>query len=69
MLTEDKDFGELAIRKDLPHAGVILARLSQLRPDIRAAKIAEVVRTHGAELAGTFTVVEAERIRFHDAGD
>ena len=65
LLTEDKDFGELAFRQFLIHHGVILVRLAGLPAVTKAAMLIELLETHGPELAGSFTVLTlgAARIR------
>jgi predicted nuclease of predicted toxin-antitoxin system len=63
LLTADKDFGELVFRLRRVHAGVVLLRLAGLTSAERAALVAEVVRVHGSELVGGFTVVTPESVR------
>ena len=63
MLTQDKDFGELAFRFGLPaECGVILLRLSGPNPDAdnQRALLAVESRT---DWAGHFSVVTDVRIR------
>ena len=63
MVTQDKDFAELAFARGLPAAcGVILFRLSSADPDAENRRILDVL---DADLnwAGHFAVVTHDRIR------
>jgi predicted nuclease of predicted toxin-antitoxin system len=62
LVTLDKDFGELAIVRGLPHAGILrLVGLSALQ---QAEVTLRVVQTHGTELAaGAIITAEAGRLR------
>ena len=61
VLTEDKDFGQLAQAQT--HAGVVLIRFpSGARADLPAAVI-RAVAVVGEELRGTFVVLEPGRVR------
>lgn len=57
LLTEDKDFGELAFRQFLIHHGVILIRLAGLPVATKAAMLIELLEAHGSELPHAFTVI------------
>ena len=63
LLTADKDFGELVFRQGLVHSGVVLLRLTGLANATKAEIVAEVCRTHGAELIGAFSVVSPGQVR------
>jgi predicted nuclease of predicted toxin-antitoxin system len=63
VLTNDKDFGELAVRSGLPAScGVILLRLKGLSPDEVAARTVEAIAGR-SDWAGNFAVVSPHRIR------
>ena len=63
VLTNDKDFGELAVRAGLPAScGVILLRLKGLSPDEVVARTMEAIASR-SDWAGNFAVVSAHRIR------
>jgi predicted nuclease of predicted toxin-antitoxin system len=62
-VTTDKDFGELVFRQGLAHHGVVLLRLHGLTNHEKARITARGIGEHDAELAGAFTVIEANRIR------
>jgi predicted nuclease of predicted toxin-antitoxin system len=62
LLTLDKDFGELAILKGAPHAGIL--RLSGLRLAEHASSTLAVLDRHGAELEqGALITVTPGRLR------
>lgn len=63
VLTEDKDFGDLVIRDQMPTLGVILVRLNGFPPSERAEMISRVIREHENELLGTFTVITPRTVR------
>lgn len=63
LITEDRDFGGLAILKQLPHAGILLLRMPELTPNARAERVASVVAEMGDRLSIGLFVVEADRLR------
>ena len=66
LVTPDKDFGELAILKGLPHSGIV--RLTGFRAAQMASAIHHVVTTYGQELsAGAIVTVDPDRIRIRPA--
>jgi len=63
VVTQDKDFGELAFRHGLSAAcGVVLFRLSSGSPDDDARRMKESL-TSRDDWAGHFTVVTEDRLR------
>ena len=63
MVTQDKDFGELAFRARLPaQCGIILFRLAGTDPSEDNRRILEVLETPG-EWAGHFAVVNETQVR------
>jgi predicted nuclease of predicted toxin-antitoxin system len=62
LVTLDKDFGELAIVRQLPHAGILrLVAQSALQ---QAELTLRVIEAHGADLAaGAIITAEAGRLR------
>jgi predicted nuclease of predicted toxin-antitoxin system len=63
IVTQDKDFGELAFRENLPAAcGIVLFRLEALGRDETAERMLRVLES-GIAWAGTFAVVTTNRIR------
>jgi predicted nuclease of predicted toxin-antitoxin system len=63
IITNDKDFGELAFHFRLPaESGVILFRLSGVSPEDDNARVIETLES-GLDFKGNFCVVTDERIR------
>jgi predicted nuclease of predicted toxin-antitoxin system len=63
LLTSDKDFGELAFRQRLVHAGVVLFRLVGLSIERKAEILVAVLRAREKELIGAFTAVAPTSVR------
>lgn len=63
LMTEDKDFGELAFRQSLVHHGVILIRLAGLPGASKAAALIHLLKAHCQEITGSFTVVSPGLVR------
>jgi predicted nuclease of predicted toxin-antitoxin system len=63
VVTQDKDFGELAFRFGLPaQCGIILFRLRGSDPDADNRRMVEVVESR-ADWAGQFAVATDDRVR------
>ena len=68
LVTLDKDFGELAIVRGLPHAGIL--RLVGMSALLQADVTLRVIEAHGADLAaGAIITAEAARLRVRLPGD
>ena len=62
LITLDKDFGELAIRRGLPHSGIV--RLVNISARQQGAICQQVLTQYGDELMrGAILTVESGRIR------
>lgn len=62
LVTLDKDFGELAVMRGVPHCGII--RLVGLAAREQAAACAEALTSHGEELrSGAIVTIELRRVR------
>jgi predicted nuclease of predicted toxin-antitoxin system len=62
LITLDKDFGELAIRRNLPHCGIV--RLVNISARQQGAVSQQVLTQYGDELTrGAIITVEAGRVR------
>ena len=67
LVTLDKDFGELAVFHNKPHAGII--RLVGFRSVQQAEVCERVLTTYGKELAvGALITVEPGRVRIRSTG-
>jgi len=63
VVTQDKDFGELAFRNQLPaDCGVILFRLSGGTPQSICTRIVDSIQSRD-DWAGHFAVVDDQRVR------
>ncbi len=63
VITQDKDFGELAVRGGLPaRSGIVLLRLRQGRPQDDAQRILAIL-TSRDDWSGHFSVVDDDKIR------
>ena len=63
LITEDRDFGDLVIRKRLPVRGIVLLELDALSNEAEAERLLQVVSTSADQLEGNLTVVEPSRTR------
>ena len=62
LVTLDEDFGELAIVRGMPHAGII--RLVNLSASQQAVTCLRVIKLHGDDLkAGAIITAESNRLR------
>lgn len=62
VLTEDKDFGELVYRLQLPARGVILLRFDPSEREEKVSRLVTFLDTH-QNLSGRFVVITSESIR------
>lgn len=63
VLTGDKDFGELVFRQRLPHAGVLLYRLSGLNESEKTEAVSQAICSNGPLLLGAFSVLSPDALR------
>jgi predicted nuclease of predicted toxin-antitoxin system len=63
VITEDHDFGALAVRDSRASIGVVLIELHGLSSATKDARVLSVVRSGEPPLAGYFTVIEPTRTR------
>jgi predicted nuclease of predicted toxin-antitoxin system len=64
ILTEDKDFGELAIRFKCKTSGIILLRIEPEQKELREEKMLELFRDFSDKLKGHLIIVDEQKIRF-----
>jgi predicted nuclease of predicted toxin-antitoxin system len=68
LITLDKDFGELAIRRSLRHCGIV--RLVNVSAHQQGTICQQVLAQYGDELTrGALVTVEAGRVRIRPPGD
>src|SRR5690348_15656641 len=58
LITEDRDFGELVIRQQLPVRGIILLETERLSNALEADRVNEVVSNYTDRLVGNLIVIE-----------
>jgi len=64
VLTNDRDFGELIYRHQLPHKGVIFFRLRDEVASSKIERLKNLFSQHRTKLPGRFVVVTDHKIRF-----
>lgn len=63
IVTEDFDFGELLIRRQLKAPGAVVLHLPRSTPDERVARLVEIVKSASIELVGRLTIVSYRQVR------
>lgn len=63
LITEDKDFGELAYRLKLVHKGILLIRLSDTPRKDRIELVAEIIEKNFNQLQFNFSVLSKSGLR------
>jgi predicted nuclease of predicted toxin-antitoxin system len=63
LLTEDKDFGDLAVRRARSVPGILLLRIGTMRAEQKVERLMTAVDRFGDTLFGRYTVVEEGRFR------
>jgi len=64
IITNDKDFGELIYKLQLPHKGIILIRLFEENYQSKEDKLKLILKKFKSKLQNTFTIVSKNKIRF-----
>jgi predicted nuclease of predicted toxin-antitoxin system len=63
LVTEDKDFGELAFRDGLRPPGIIRLALPSYQPAEKAARLLDVLAAEGTRARGAILVIEPAHTR------
>ena len=63
LLTEDKDFGDLVLRRAHPVPGLVLMRVGSENARLQALRLAAAIDQYGEQLFGQYVVVEEARFR------
>lgn len=63
LLTDDKDFGELVIRRRWSVPGLVLMRIASEHPQTRWKRLEAALSRFNEDLYGRYVVIEESRIR------
>lgn len=63
VITEDYDYGEMAVRQRLALPGVVLLAMGSQTPMARATRLRQVIVDLGDRLRGHLVIVEPRRVR------
>jgi predicted nuclease of predicted toxin-antitoxin system len=63
LITEDKDFGELVYRFQLPHKGILLVRMIASTSEEKAISVSAALIKCTDQLLNSFTVLDEKKIR------
>lgn len=63
LLTDDKDFGELVIRRRWAAPGVVLMRVGSEQPQMRWQRLQAAIARFDESLYGRYVVIEDARLR------
>jgi hypothetical protein len=69
LITQDQDFGELAILRQVPVLGVVLLEVARLPLKTQVERVAKSVAANHASFAGNLTVIEPGRTRTRSLPD
>ena len=64
LITEDKDFGELVFRLQLPHHGILLIRIEEA--DYKIISVVAAIRQHYDEMINRFSVINNNKLRIKE---
>ena len=64
LITEDKDFGELVFRLQLPHHGILLIRIQEA--DYKILSVAVAIKQHYGEMIKKFSVINNNKLRIKE---
>ena len=63
LITEDKDFGELVIRLQLPNNGILLVKMMEAHSQIKAVLVLQIIQQYNTTLLKAFSVLDANKFR------
>lgn len=64
LITEDKDFGELVFRLQLPHHGILLIRIGNV--DEKIVSVVKTIKQNYNELIDKFSVISNNKLRIKE---
>jgi predicted nuclease of predicted toxin-antitoxin system len=65
LITNDKDFGEMVIRGQEPHVGVILLRLEDERAASKVEVLGRLIEQYAGHLSGNFVIATEHSVRIN----
>jgi hypothetical protein len=63
LITDDKDFGELAIRRGKPLPGLVLIRIAPENRRRKPARVLALLAKQGDRISGRYAVVDETSVR------
>lgn len=63
LITEDKDFGELIFKLNMPHKGVLLLRTTELHTEEKNELVLHFILKFSPEFPDSFTVMKQRKLR------
>ena len=69
LVTQDQDFGELAILRQVPVVGVVLLEIARLPLKAQVERVAQLVGAKHMSFPGNLTVIEPGRTRVRPLPD
>ena len=64
LITEDKDFGELVFRLQLPHRGILLIRIDEAEQKIKSVSAA--IQKYYDQMLNKFSVINNSKLRIKE---
>ncbi|MDQ6843785.1 MAG: DUF5615 family PIN-like protein [Bacteroidota bacterium] len=64
LITEDKDFGELVFRLQLPHYGILLIRIEDA--DYKIISVTAAIKEHFDDMIKKFSVLNKSKLRIKE---
>lgn len=64
LITEDKDFGELVFRLQMPHHGILLIRIEDA--EHKVISVAEAIKKNYDEMINKFSVINNNKLRIKE---
>jgi predicted nuclease of predicted toxin-antitoxin system len=68
LLTQDTDFGAIALKRGSPRSGVVIVRASVGDIDRVARRLARLIERAGRDLSAAITVLDDRRVRSRPIG-
>jgi len=63
LITEDKDFGELVYRFQMPTHGIILLRFDVSHASLKIPRLLKLLKQQANRISGNFIVLDPDKVR------